>query len=49
MNMIRWDVYYRDELIDSVWFARCYDALDVVNSLVCHDGYPSNIHVQKGA
>lgn len=49
MNMIRWDVYYRGEAIDSVWFLPCFNAVDVVNSLVCHDGYPRSIHVQKGA
>ena len=46
--MIKWDVFYRDELIDSVWFIAAYNAQDVVDSLVQHDGYPSSIHVQKG-
>lgn len=46
--MNRWDIYYRDELIDTIWFSKSISAEEVVRELIRHDGFPYGIHVQKG-
>ncbi len=46
--VVRWDVYCRDELIHTIWFSASYSAMDVVKTLIRYDGFPYNIHVQRG-
>jgi hypothetical protein len=48
MRTNSWDVYFRGGLIDTVFFDSSYDAGEVFDSLVDHDGYHSGILVSPG-
>ena len=45
MEQIAWKVYWRGKHIDTVFFAADWDLLYIRDSLVTHDGYPSDIVV----
>lgn len=46
--MIGWNVYLDGKWIEKVFYTADCDKDYVVNSLIKHDGYPSNITVRKG-
>lgn len=43
-----WNVYRQGRWIDRVWFTQSCDADYVRNSLIDHDGLPSDIVVKRG-
>lgn len=43
-----WNVYRKGRWIDRVWFTAGCDAEYVRNSLIDHDGLPSDIVVKRG-
>ena len=42
-----WDVYHNGKLIDTVWYSEYLSADYVRDSLINHDGYPSDIVIRR--
>jgi hypothetical protein len=44
--MFAWEVYENTDYIDTVYFTDDCDENYIKNTLIDHDGYPSNIELQ---